>query len=431
MRIKPKTYKISAAIIFTLIWVIVSACVNQIGLNDDNKVLCFVVWSIVSDFIIILFVMEKNIPYANLVLLVQVGKTIVLIFLTMYYGVDLIGFLDSDAFGFKRVAEEYYNGSFNSYYTNYPVVVSKLYHVFGQNASLVLLFNCCLTTLEAIAYSDIIRILDLKCNKFAALSMIIVLCNTMSLYISFSYWREAVYLCFLTLSLRCFVLWYKTNRDIDFLKTILLTAPAVYLHKGHVTFTVSFIMVFVIRTIFKRRVKRIHMIESFVMGGVFLLLIIYFKNSIRISDSIFEVLKERLDDALIVNAGSQYISNLKLETPYDMPFYLMMRMFYFLFSPTPSFWRGFSDIFVFALDSSIAIVSFVLSLFYLTKPNQSASNKSLVLSLLLIIFLTSLIFGGDTDTAGTAIRHRNVFMPIYALMITICGGRNKTIQCVE
>lgn len=116
--------------------------------------------------------------------------------------------------------------------------------------------------------------------------------------------------------------------------------------------------------------------------------------------------------------GSIYIS--KVTSIKDFILTSPVRYFYFLFSPTPNFWRGSMDIFAFFANSSIYIYLIGSSLKNYLKIKRRIKRRDRVFieSLMIGMFVTTFVYGMGTTTAGTAIRHRDKILPV--LLITYC-----------
>lgn len=104
-----------------------------------------------------------------------------------------------------------------------------------------------------------------------------------------------------------------------------------------------------------------------------------------------------------------------------------LKMFYFLFSPLPSGWHGFGDIFAFMIDSS-----FYIFLCCNIVRNYRLRNTFVNLKKFLFIGLGVAVFAFalGTFTAGTAMRHRAKLLPmltvLYAVTSSSIGIKNTS-----
>lgn len=94
-------------------------------------------------------------------------------------------------------------------------------------------------------------------------------------------------------------------------------------------------------------------------------------------------------------------------------------MFYFLFSPLPTNWRGFGDIIAFIIDSS-----FYIFLCWNIAKNYRFSNKfgNIKLFLLIGLSISVFVFAFGTYTAGTALRHRAKLLPMLTVLYAVSSS---------
>ena len=97
-----------------------------------------------------------------------------------------------------------------------------------------------------------------------------------------------------------------------------------------------------------------------------------------------------------------------------------IKMFYFMFSPIPLDWRGLGDIVSFLFDSSVYLFLVGATIYGLFKSDMPMRNKIFVLMFLAI---TVLVYSYGTQSAGTAMRHRNKIIPL--LLITFAIAYSK------
>lgn len=223
---------------------------------------------------------------------------------------------------------------------------------------------------------------------------ILVFCSTLYIYYYLEYRKKRKYL---LLGLGVFFLLIST-----------------YLHSGMI-----FLGIIPLYELYKKS-KGMHKIIAFIMIGAILLGAVsvikdmsYFRG--RNLEEMVKGTKAALSGKL---PGSIYIS--KVTGVKDFILTSPIRYFYFLFSPTPNFWRGTADIFAFFANSSIYIYLIGSSLKNYLKMRRRVKkrDRAFIESLIMGIFVTTFVYGMGTTTAGTAIRHRDKILPI--LMITYC-----------
>ena len=114
--------------------------------------------------------------------------------------------------------------------------------------------------------------------------------------------------------------------------------------------------------------------------------------------------------------GSQYLKDIRVDSPLDLIIYLPIKMLFFLISPFPTDWRGLEDILAFILDSML----YVYMISYAVKNFRWTDKKPIFLGLTLSLLAFVLIFAIGVSNAGTAMRHRNKILPLllvyYAML---------------
>ena len=99
-------------------------------------------------------------------------------------------------------------------------------------------------------------------------------------------------------------------------------------------------------------------------------------------------------------------------------------MFFFMFSPLPWQWRGIPDIIAFVFSSLFymyIIFSTLQKLYQICKSQTKSNNIHLIvlIALSIIAIFSSFVFGWGCNNTGTATRHRDKMMCIYAVMLGI------------
>ena len=98
----------------------------------------------------------------------------------------------------------------------------------------------------------------------------------------------------------------------------------------------------------------------------------------------------------------------------NMIIYTIPRIIYFLFSPFPWQWRGFSDIIAFFGSSLFYILSVYSAIRCII--NRRSDNHVLAAVILLIAIGVVFVFAWGCANTGTAARHREKMVMIFALL---------------
>lgn len=244
--------------------------------------------------------------------------------------------------------------------------------------------------------------------------MLIYSFSVFTIFLNIAFLREGVLVFCGTLYIYYYLEYRKRKKYLLLGVGIFFLLISTYLHSG---------MIF-LGTIplyeFYRKSKGMHKIIALGIVGVILIVGIsaikdmsYFRG--RNLEEMVKGTKAALAGKL---PGSIYIS--KVTSIKDFILTSPVRYFYFLFSPTPNFWRGSMDIFAFFANSSIYIYLIGSSLKNYLKIKRRIKRRDRVFieSLMIGMFVTTFVYGMGTTTAGTAIRHRDKILPV--LLITYC-----------
>ena len=130
--------------------------------------------------------------------------------------------------------------------------------------------------------------------------------------------------------------------------------------------------------------------------------------------------------------GSAYLTGMTINNPLQLFVFGPIRSFYFLTSPLPMNWRGFSDIFTFLTDSSLYLATII---YYAINRKQFGERRSLIIILVWMIVGASFIFGIGVANAGTALRHRQKLISLFLVILALMKdaklkNKNKLIESI-
>ena len=230
--------------------------------------------------------------------------------------------------------------------------------------------------------------------------------------------RESLVTMFISISLVCFVRWLNGRSDLWFLLAFVFSFAAARFHSGSVAVAVSYI---VVRLLYnkKRGVFRLTW-QSIVPAIFFMLVFVFLFNNY--SDTLFGKMTgvDSLEDIANTStvAGSSYAAYVgNSSTPLNMLLYTPLRLVFFLFAPFPWQWRGLSDIIAFCFSSMFYLLVLVRAVSYLKKREQK--NRQAVIALLIVALATAFVFAWGVVATGTAIRHRDKMVVLYAIMLGV------------
>ena len=349
--------------------------------------------------------------------------------------------LSTDAAGFWRVASQYFEGSFNTHYTAFPYVLNTEFQIFGKN------IVCCLLTNIFFSMIMIMFVFALL-NRFKVFGNIRFLVDLFlcllpySIIVNASLLREPLYFALISVSLYEFVLYMEENNSKHLYYSVGLMLPVLILHVGY--FPIPLLYFWMAMKYFNIRTRKgmLTVTLQFFLLTVFIMLAInlgstgyIIKGDSFSADSLFNRISGESHYKDTLDAGSAYLLDLQAHSWGEVVLYTPIKAFYYLFSPLPMNWRGIADISAFILDSCIHFYVIFNALTYIRRVKRTSNNhfaieetniKSyLVRTGLWQILLCAIVFGLGTSTAGTAIRHRDVMLPIEALILAICLQSNK------
>lgn len=263
----------------------------------------------------------------------------------------------------------------------------------------------------------ILLILDLK-PKVINYTLILAALFPSSVLMSGIFLREMFITFFATLSLYYFIKYFKKKSYSALLFSIVFLLMGASFHSGIIGILIGYSCVFIF---YKHdRKKFVLSIESMIVFSVLVVLSYFtytqFQDILFVKFSDIESVDAFYDTTNIRNGGSAYLSNISIDNPIEIIFYGPIKAFYFLSSPLPMDWRGIADIFTFFTDS----ILYLITIFYLVINRKYVrSNKALLISLIIVLFEVSLIFGLGVSNAGTAMRHRQKIIAICLVLLAI------------
>lgn len=339
--------------------------------------------------------------------------------------------LNNDAEGYWNVALQYYNGDFSVRYTPLPYIIFACFHIFGINYACLLLINVFLSMLMILEIYELVKLLRIEGKVRHIVAVIIALLPYLCLSISMIS-REPIYYFFIAYSLKKFYVYLDTYHKKELYLAVLATIPVVWMHFGYFPIPLMYLLISMIYN------KRLTINELMIRTGTVMSLMVLAFVSSRL-DSFNYISRNFTNGGLLsifssvytfedtINAGSVYLMGYRANNWLQVIPYIIVKTFYYLFSPLPPNWRGLTDVFTFFADSVVHIYimgSFIIywrrhkknrqmSLF----PLEERKRAFLIYGSFFVVIMCAVVFGLGTGTAGTAIRHRDVLVPIEAVMI--------------
>ncbi|MCI6152854.1 MAG: hypothetical protein MR673_06985 [Fusobacterium perfoetens] len=385
--------------------------------NGETLELIVGIFSIISFYFLFFYLIRKKIKSTFLQKIFLISIAIQLIILIIDNYIYTFPLIDMDAISFEREAWESYiykkNLGLTAYNTLFLNYIYKLIQV--RVPVIFSLINILFSVLSGFNLLEILKKLEVDYKKIK-LIMFIYLLSPLSLIFKTGILREAIIIYFVSLSLKKFIDYHLEKRNINFFKACFYLIIATIFHSG-----VSFIGVGYGYYFFFRN-KGIYKISAFILIGLLLIFSYYFKdillgNKIG-TKNILEAIINKQNNSVLKGAGSAYLINISPQNLSDTIKYLPLRIFYFLYSPTPDIFRGSLDILTFLFNSTIYIFltwKIIVKKFFCKKNKK---DKLLGNSLILGLIVALIVFSIGTQNTGTAIRHRDKIL----ILITIIYG---------
>ncbi|MCA0985134.1 hypothetical protein LCL89_13970 [Halobacillus yeomjeoni] len=234
--------------------------------------------------------------------------------------------------------------------------------------------------------------------------------------------REALISMLVVLSFYCFMQWYQSLRLFYMGAAVAIVLIGSVLHSGVIGILVGYAFLFIFYN--HEEKKLVFSVRSVVPFLVIVMAalsmsVVSMKNIPFLGKFAFYM--ENSQDLYKIASGndstdaggSAYLTSLNIDTLWEVVLYAPIKMFYFLTSPLPWGWRGFSDAASFSYDG---LIYFVLLILVVIKFRDQVMNQPILLGLLVMILTTVFIFGIGVDNAGTSMRHRYKLVYLVAML---------------
>lgn len=381
-----------------------------------------VIYLFFTGILLIAYVLSsKKIPFNGLVcfgVILRIG-----LLLCDLYHLSPIPNLGADSEVFHSIA---YNNAVNGgdgKLTNYTDFLTLVYSLTGHSRMIGQLINV-LFGLGVIIYGQKCLLLFDVDRKYLHIGTLILCLSPNLIIFSGGLLREAWCEFFITASIYQFLKWFKYGNITNFILSCVMVMAASYMHSGSIGVIAGYMIVYVLYNRNKNRFK-------FTFRSIFASLLVlaigvfYLQNMETFGNKMQGMDGENTDDVLIshynnaLGGGSDYLTNLTVNSMGGALLFSPLKMVYFTFSPMPWDWRGFPDLLAFFIDS---IIYLMLCWGIIKNANNEyiKLRTGLIISLLSVVF----IFGIGVTNAGTAMRHRAKLLPLF--VVAYCISKTDT-----
>lgn len=363
--------------------------------------------------------------YKSIILLGLVLRLVILFADTYHWFMVLHSGADSESF--HRIATQNQLYEEQQIRTNYTTFLTLLYSITHSSRIIAQYFNFVMGISILFLLRRIMEILEID-GKIALISMILLACMPNFVIFSGILMREAWVEFFVILSVYFFILWFKNGNSLNIPLCMLSVLMSAYMHSGTLVIIMGYILAFTSYNPHTCHVQFSRNSIIFIVIAVVMFAVLggnseMFTGKFNNIDSS----EDLLSGINNTRGGSAYLTWIKADNIWMGLLFSPLKMFYFLFSPLPTGWRGFGDIFAFMIDSS-----FYIFLCWSIVRNYRLRNTFVNIKKFLLIGLGFSVFAFalGTFTAGTAMRHRAKLLPmltvLYAVTSSSIGIKNTS-----
>lgn len=326
----------------------------------------------------------------------------------LYREASLANYFGYDG-GFPADLQFYYNLA-------YTKLLDKAYYIVGANDFSGTFLNILAFTL----LSWIIIIFSIRVSKeldyriFALLQFMPV-----TIWLNTRLLRESILTLCILLSLICFYLFYTRGQGIIyFIAAILASALSFCLHSGNIVICLVY-LAFAVSFFVKKYGSKLILPMALVIVATCVILFqlpafrAYFGTYFNM-DRIYTALGLAEETT---SANTAYLRDFPRDNIFLLLVYGVLKYIYFWFSPMIWDASSLSYIFIMIVDALPFVILWVLCL--KNKPYRPFCY---------LLILQSLVYAIGTSAAGTAMRHRNIFLPVFMLMYII-SQKDRAREC--
>ena len=386
-------------------------------LREDVEFYSLIFISVHVAFIIYYIVFTEG-KYKNILLLGLILRLVILFADTYHWFPVLHSGGDSE--GFHRIAIQNQIYEEQQIRTNYTIFLTFLYSISHSSRIIAQYFNLVMGMSILFIVRKIFEILDID-NKVALISILLLACMPNFVIFSGILLREAWVEFFVILSVYFFVRWFIGGNSLNIPLCLGSVLLASLMHSGTLVVIIGYILAF---TSYNPSIGQVqfssHSISFIIIATV---MVMFLGDSSDMFTGKFQSASSSDGLLATINADttgdSAYLTWVKADSLWMGLLFSPLKMFYFLFSPLPTNWRGFGDIIAFMIDSS-----FYMFLCWNIAKNYRFSNKfgSIKLFLLIGFSISVFVFAFGTYTAGTALRHRAKLLPMLTVLYAVSSS---------
>lgn len=309
----------------------------------------------------------------------------------------------------------------------YSKFIGFIFYIYGIDRVFVQYLNIIIFLLTILLMRKIVLLLQIKNYK---IFFYILFFFPHSLIFSSILLREAIISLLVLLSFYYYIKWYKYRKTkLAFISCVVLMIAALF-HSGVIGLLFGYLIGFLIVNENDKGLKlskdKITILIS--MTIVFLLLFINqnslldlpflnkFQHNLETNETVYDITNRQLGE-------SAYLTSVVIASPLEILMYSPLKLIYFIISPVPWEISSLSELIAFFLDGLFYLIFMLIMVFNFKRIIKSPFLLSIIIS----IFTTWLIFSMGVSNAGTAMRHRfkTFYIVIFVCMLIINKRREQ------
>lgn len=390
---------------------VISIFFNKTVFYEENIDLFAVFYVIFISIFVIKDITECFKQESKIILLSYLFRLFLLYWGITYRGTPLQLPNDIDSAHYHSSAVSYLQGSIPIYENYYSKLVAGIYYFFGISRIMSQYLNILFSLTSIYIISLILKKLNLNSIgiKIVALIPNYAIMSTILI-------RECVIIFMLTCSTYFIVSWLQSSKFTNFLFGCFFCGLAGLFHGGSISPLIAYIIIFLI---YNRKNKQINLtaFQKFLLVGFVIGFLIVFAATDNLSFDFMEEAELQKDAHEFEKGGATYIVGIDIANPIlNFVVNTPIRVFYYLLSPMPWDWRGANDILCFFLSSLFYTSGIILTIKILRNIDNNNPLKKYLITLLLVMGISSVIFSWGVTNSGTAMRHRDKFIAPYIVM---------------
>lgn len=381
--------------------------------NADFYPLLFVV---ISSLCIAVYIFGvKSLPFGGLVFLGFLLR-LFLMFADYYKWFPIINSgLDSE--GFHQVALANQTSVELASNTNYTYFLTLVYYITGSSRMIAQYLNVLFGVGVMVIVQRCLAMLNISKKTGMTVMLVVVLLPNLIIF-SGILLREAWVEFFVSASVLCFLYWFRDGRVQHIIGVVVCVLCAAWMHSAVIGLLAGYIVAFIT---YCPRSGRVQFSGGTIISLILLSgMLVVFMGYANLFTGKFAKLESQDDLFKITNrisgGGSDYLTWISVESVTQGLLFSPLKMFYFLFSPLPTEWRGVQDVLGFVIDGAV-----YLWLCIMIFGSKCAEGVPRLLKRYLIVSLlvTTFIFAYGTTNAGTAFRHRAKLFSLIAVTYVV------------